>query len=83
MVVEVCFQRTISLEGDNQGKIWHGKQVDQQAAKQPYGTGLWRSIRNLWPKLMNNCKIKVGDGRKDLVLGGKLGGSRKSKKQIP
>lgn len=37
-----------------------------KATTQPYGTGLWRSIRNLWPKLINNCKIKVGDGRKTL-----------------
>lgn len=37
-----------------------------KATTQPYDTGLWRSIRNLWPKLINNCKIKVGDGRKTL-----------------
>ncbi|WMV59186.1 hypothetical protein MTR67_052571 [Solanum verrucosum] len=29
-----------------------------------YGTSLWRTIRNLWPKLGGNCKIKIGNGVK-------------------
>ncbi|WMV31952.1 hypothetical protein MTR67_025337 [Solanum verrucosum] len=29
-----------------------------------YGTSLWRTIRNLWPKLRGNCKIKIGNGVK-------------------
>ncbi|KAG5586503.1 hypothetical protein H5410_046937 [Solanum commersonii] len=24
----------------------------------PYGTAVWRTIRNLWPKIINNSKIK-------------------------
>ncbi|WMV11936.1 hypothetical protein MTR67_005321 [Solanum verrucosum] len=35
-------------------------------ATQPYGTGVWRTIRNLWPKLINKCTIKIGDGGKTL-----------------
>ena len=27
-----------------------------------YGTSLWRTIRNLSPKLRGNCKIKIGNG---------------------
>lgn len=26
-------------------------------ATQPYGTGVWRTIRNLWPQLINKCII--------------------------
>ncbi|KAF3627228.1 hypothetical protein FXO37_29963 [Capsicum annuum] len=29
-----------------------------------YGTSLWIAIRNLWPKLRGNCKIKIGNGVK-------------------
>ncbi|WMV54149.1 hypothetical protein MTR67_047534, partial [Solanum verrucosum] len=35
-------------------------------ATQPYGTGVWRTIKNLWPKLINKCTIKIGDGGKTL-----------------
>lgn len=28
----------------------------------PYGTGVWRTIRSLWPKIISNSKIKVGHG---------------------
>ncbi|KAG5570152.1 hypothetical protein H5410_059918 [Solanum commersonii] len=35
-------------------------------ATQPYDTGVWRTIRNLWPKLINKCTIKIGDGGKVL-----------------
>ncbi|WMV26836.1 hypothetical protein MTR67_020221 [Solanum verrucosum] len=35
-------------------------------ATQPYGTGVWRTIRNLLPKLINKCTIKIGDGGKTL-----------------
>ena len=31
-----------------------------------YGINLWRSIRNLWPKLRENCSIRTEDGRKVL-----------------
>lgn len=37
-----------------------------KVATQPYDTGVWRTIRNLWPKFINKCKIKIGDGRKSL-----------------
>ncbi|WMV14069.1 hypothetical protein MTR67_007454 [Solanum verrucosum] len=33
---------------------------------QPYGSGVWRSIRNLWIKFFNKCKIKVGNGGRTL-----------------
>ncbi|KAG5580719.1 hypothetical protein H5410_051346 [Solanum commersonii] len=33
---------------------------------QPYGTGVWRSIRSQWIKFANNYKIKVGNGGKTL-----------------
>ncbi|WMV40391.1 hypothetical protein MTR67_033776 [Solanum verrucosum] len=33
---------------------------------QPYGSGIWRSIRNLWIKFFNKCKIKVGNGGRTL-----------------
>ncbi|WMV13345.1 hypothetical protein MTR67_006730 [Solanum verrucosum] len=36
-------------------------------ATQPYGTGVWRTIRNLCPKLINKCIIKIGDGGKTLL----------------
>ena len=29
-----------------------------------YEVGVWRAIRNLWPKLEANLHIKVGDGRR-------------------
>ncbi|WMV15373.1 hypothetical protein MTR67_008758 [Solanum verrucosum] len=29
-----------------------------------YGAGVWRAIRNLWPKLEANLHIKVGDGKR-------------------
>lgn len=32
----------------------------------PYGTAVWRTIRNLWPKIISNSKIKVGHGGKTL-----------------
>lgn len=31
---------------------------------QPYGTGVWRSIRSQWISFANRCKIKVGNGGK-------------------
>ncbi|XP_047270263.1 uncharacterized protein LOC124899409 [Capsicum annuum] len=29
-----------------------------------YGVGLWRAIRNLWPKLRENCGMKMENGMK-------------------
>uniref|UniRef100_A0A0V0HU92 Putative ovule protein n=1 Tax=Solanum chacoense TaxID=4108 RepID=A0A0V0HU92_SOLCH len=30
----------------------------------PYGCRVWRSIRNLWPRMWNNSRLKVANGRK-------------------
>ncbi|KAG5593376.1 hypothetical protein H5410_043890 [Solanum commersonii] len=38
---------------------WTRKEV-----RSPYGVGLWRTIRNLWPKIWRNSKIDIGNGRK-------------------
>nr|XP_009762743.1 PREDICTED: uncharacterized protein LOC104214732 [Nicotiana sylvestris] len=35
-----------------------------KSVRTPYGVGVWKSIRNLWPKLINKSKFKVGNGRK-------------------
>jgi len=29
-----------------------------------YGTSIWRAIRNFWPKLGENCSIRIGNGMK-------------------
>jgi len=29
-----------------------------------YGTSIWRAIRNFWPKLRENCSIRIGNGMK-------------------
>lgn len=31
-----------------------------------YGVGLWRTIRNQWPRMWSNFIINVGNGRKTL-----------------
>ncbi|WMV31780.1 hypothetical protein MTR67_025165 [Solanum verrucosum] len=31
---------------------------------EPYGVGVWRTIRNLWPQMEGNVYIKVGNGNK-------------------
>ncbi|WMV22580.1 hypothetical protein MTR67_015965 [Solanum verrucosum] len=38
---------------------WTTKEV-----RSPYGVGLWRTIRNLWPKIWRHSKIDIGNGRK-------------------
>jgi len=38
---------------------WTTKEV-----RSPYGVGLWRTIRDLWPKIWRNSKIDIGNGRK-------------------
>lgn len=35
-----------------------------KSVRSPYDASLWKSIRNLWPKLINKSKFKVGNGRK-------------------
>lgn len=56
-----------SLWGDT---IKAGQSVETKwisnIATQPYGTGLWGTIRNLWPKFINKCTIKIRDGGKTL-----------------
>lgn len=32
--------------------------------RNPYGVGLWRSIRNQWPKIWGNSRPVIGNGRK-------------------
>ena len=32
----------------------------------PYGVGVWRTIRNLWPRMEGNMFIKVGNGNKTI-----------------
>jgi len=39
--------------------LWIIKQV-----RSPYGVGLWRTIRNQWPKLWGNSRIVIGNGRR-------------------
>ncbi|KAG5577611.1 hypothetical protein H5410_057745 [Solanum commersonii] len=39
--------------------LWITKQ-----ARSPYGVGLWRTIRNQWPKLWGNSRIVIGNGRR-------------------
>ena len=31
---------------------------------EPYGVGVWRTIRNLWPQAEANLFLKVGNGNK-------------------
>ena len=31
---------------------------------EPYGVGVWRTIRNLWPQMEANLYLKVGNGNK-------------------
>lgn len=31
---------------------------------EPYGVGVWRTIRNLWPQMEGNMYFKVGNGYK-------------------
>lgn len=37
-----------------------------KAPMTPFGVGLWRSIRNLWPKILKNPKIRIENGKKTL-----------------
>jgi len=32
--------------------------------RSPYGVSLWKSIRNLWPKVIKKSRFKVGNGMK-------------------
>lgn len=64
MAMEICFSRaslwkeTINTRYGMED-FWTSKE-----ALPPYGTGVCRSIRNLWPKLINSSKIKIGNGGK-------------------
>ncbi|WMV45921.1 hypothetical protein MTR67_039306 [Solanum verrucosum] len=55
--------------------------TDLWITKITYGINLWKSIKNLWPKLRENCIIRKEDGRK--VLSGKTIGSNKLPQRIP
>ncbi|WMV46335.1 hypothetical protein MTR67_039720 [Solanum verrucosum] len=50
---------------------------------QPYGTGVWRSIRSQWIKFANNCKIKVGNGGKTLFWEDVWAGQETLKNKYP
>ena len=61
--MEICFQWASSVERI-QAKyeiedLWITKTVTST-----YGSSHWRAIRNHWPKLRENCSIKLGNGRK-------------------
>ncbi|WMV44515.1 hypothetical protein MTR67_037900 [Solanum verrucosum] len=57
-------KRSISIEGSNNSKIWHGGQVDDGGGTSPYDCSVWRSIRNLWLLVKDRTKCKVGNGEK-------------------
>ncbi|WMV40396.1 hypothetical protein MTR67_033781 [Solanum verrucosum] len=64
-MVETCEKKLNSLWKDviisryAMEDSWTTKEV-----RSPYGVGLWRTIRNLWPKIWRNSKIDIGNGRK-------------------
>ncbi|XP_059308767.1 uncharacterized protein LOC132059938 [Lycium ferocissimum] len=49
----------------------------------PYGAGVWRTIRNLWPSLESNLNIKVGDGTKAKFWGDSCNNQRPLKDSFP
>lgn len=55
---ESLWKEVIKEKYDMEGK-WTTKTVEG-----PYGVSLWKSIRNLWPKLMNKVSFKVGNDMK-------------------
>ncbi|WMV38554.1 hypothetical protein MTR67_031939 [Solanum verrucosum] len=54
-----------------------------QAVKTPYERGLWRTIRNQWPKMWGNSVIKVGNGRKTMFWNDIWVGQAPLKQQFP
>ena len=53
-LVEDAIVSRYTMEG-----LWITKQV-----RSPYGVGLWRTIRNQWPKMWGNSRIIIGNGRR-------------------
>lgn len=51
--------------------------------RSPYGVSLWRSIRNLWPKVINKSKFKVGSGSKVSLWNDNWLGQRTLKSLFP
>lgn len=45
-------------------QIWGGWFWCSNVNTDVYGVGMWRIIRNLWPKLEADLDIKVQDGRR-------------------
>ncbi|WMV58899.1 hypothetical protein MTR67_052284 [Solanum verrucosum] len=66
VVMEICLTRTGSLEGNNKARFGMENLWITNLSTQPYGSGVLRSIRNLWIKFFNKCKIKVGNGGRTL-----------------
>ncbi|XP_070006138.1 uncharacterized protein [Nicotiana sylvestris] len=62
--MEICFRRTIFMEGGSQRKVWHGRKMDKQACEKSIRGQLWKSIRNLWPKIINKSNFRIGNGLK-------------------
>ncbi|WMV47891.1 hypothetical protein MTR67_041276 [Solanum verrucosum] len=54
-----------------------------QAVKTPYEKGLWRTIRNQWPKMWGNSVIKVGNGRKTMFWNDIWVGQTPLRQQFP
>ncbi|WMV11476.1 hypothetical protein MTR67_004861 [Solanum verrucosum] len=57
---------------------WTTKEVNT-----PYGVGLWRTIRNQWPRIWNNSVINVGNGRKTLFWNDTWMGQTPLRQQFP
>ncbi|WMV13350.1 hypothetical protein MTR67_006735 [Solanum verrucosum] len=49
----------------------------------PYGVGLWRTIRNKWPRMWSNSVINVGNGRKTLFWNDIWVGQTPLRQQFP
>ncbi|WMV20542.1 hypothetical protein MTR67_013927 [Solanum verrucosum] len=80
-----------SLAADKQG-LWkkiiiarYGREGPwtTQAVKTPYERGLWRTIRNQWPKMWGNSMIKVGNSRKTMFWNDIWVGQTPLRQQFP
>ena len=64
MVLEVWKVGPCSLEGCYHQQIKYGQ--TEQWTTNTYGVSVWRTIRNLWPKLSESIRYKVGEGTRIL-----------------
>lgn len=46
------------------GKYGEGRELSTTTVRKSFGVSLWRSIKNLWQKLLNKAKFNVGNGRR-------------------